>query len=255
MGLVERFELVNSRNLKLVGLHHFVNNSHVVVMCHGFTSDKTGGGIFDTLAQHFVDANLSVIRFDFSGCGESDDDTITIAKEIEDLRTILEYVTSLGYSKIGLFGHSLGGLICCHALSWRNFPILTGVLMAPVTRAVTYDWATRFTDEQLAELSENGIITKRKTRGVRSLLRIDGSFLRERESVNQSELLRRISAPICIVHGTYDERILSTDSESAMQYLPLYSHLELIEGANHNFSEHLDRLCAVSRDWFIRYFF
>jgi pimeloyl-ACP methyl ester carboxylesterase len=253
MIITQQFVVQTQRGVKLSGIEQKTSSSRVIIMCHGFMSDKSARGIFDVIAQAFLDANLSVIRFDFSGCGESEDDTITIAKEILDLEAILTYVKSLGYTHIGLFGHSLGGLICCHALLKGDSQVRTAVLMAPVTRAVTYDWATRFTDEQLAELAQSGVITKHRTYGVRQKLVIDGTFLRERESVHQEELLRQIVVPICIVHGTDDERIPLLDSEHAMQYLPDDSRLEVIDGADHNFGQHLEILSQKSCAWFEKY--
>jgi pimeloyl-ACP methyl ester carboxylesterase len=72
--------------------------------------------------------NCSALASDFSGCGESDDDSLPVAKQVDDLRSAI--ARAQGFQRIGLFGNSLGTLICLRAYSPE---IATMILMGAVT--------------------------------------------------------------------------------------------------------------------------
>ncbi|HXF27114.1 MAG TPA: alpha/beta fold hydrolase, partial [Bryobacteraceae bacterium] len=104
-------EFRNSRGLRLRGDLLRGGTESMVVMAHGFTSDRRSRGCFGRLANALAEDGHNSLRFDFSGCGESDDDTLTMAKQVDDLQAALAFVESEGFRHIALYGHSLGGLI------------------------------------------------------------------------------------------------------------------------------------------------
>ena len=56
-----------------------------VILAHTFLTDRHGlAHRLDELAARYRKAGLTTLQFDFSGLGESDDDVITLAGEIED---------------------------------------------------------------------------------------------------------------------------------------------------------------------------
>ena len=85
----------------------------VVIMFHGFTgniNEKINITIAETLAKE----GIASVRFDFNGHGKSDGDfeKMSLDNELEDARRIVQYVEQLPFvSKIGIYGHSQGGLI------------------------------------------------------------------------------------------------------------------------------------------------
>lgn len=76
-------------------------------------------------------------------------------------------------------------------------------------------------------------------------------MLIEREAIDQKELLRNINCPILIIHGTRDESIPLEDSKEAIKLLSKDSQLETVEGADHDFKEHVDALVNLSKNWFL----
>lgn len=102
---MNRVEFTNSKNLKLVGnLYPSVGDS-IIIMCHGFLSNKYSRGRFDRLIKVLNKSGFSALAFDFRGCGESDDDSITVDKEVDDLKSAIAFVKSKGYKRIALYGH------------------------------------------------------------------------------------------------------------------------------------------------------
>jgi pimeloyl-ACP methyl ester carboxylesterase len=216
------------------------NGPSVVVMAHGFCSDRHSRGRFDRLVRDFTGIGLSVVTFDFSGCGESDDDVITLAHEVEDLRAVIGYVREEGMTDIALHGHSLGGSVC---LSAYDEGITTIVTTGTATGPMHYDWSEIYTAEQLREITETGFT--RDGRHVISQQTLDDFAQRD-----QRTLLDPVKAPVLLIHGDNDpeERQLLALSRQAV--LPGGSRLEVVEGAGHSFEGHMDEVSALALEWY-----
>lgn len=140
-----RTVFTNSRGLRLVGTLQKPSVACIVVMAHGFTNDRSSNGRFDRIAQHLNDAGYGTFAFDFSGCGESDDETLTAAKQVDDLLSAVSFVQSEGFTNVALWGNSLGGRIALQA----NPPMArTMVLTGAGTGPIHYCWEDHFSSEQ-----------------------------------------------------------------------------------------------------------
>ena len=86
-------------------------NDWLVILGHGVTGNKDRPVIVDT-AKALNAAGFDTLRFSFAGNGDSQGDfrDATISKEVSDLASILDAVTS-SYSKIAYIGHSMGGAV------------------------------------------------------------------------------------------------------------------------------------------------
>lgn len=171
-------------------------------MCHGFTSDKSSRGRFDRFAGSFQQLGYSVLAFDFSGCGESDDDRLTLAKQVDDLHSAISFVKSKGYINLALYGHSLGSRVCLQSCTPE---ITTMVLTGAATSPIKYNWDEHFTKEQMQELKDKGYITEHRADGIRSSIIIDEQMLLDFELGNQEELLKKVNCPVLVIHGNADE--------------------------------------------------
>lgn len=250
---MNRVEFTNSKNLKLVGnLYPSVSNS-IIIMCHGFLSDKYSRGRFERLIRVLNKSGFSALAFDFRGCGESDDDSITVDKEVDDLKSAITFVKSKGYKKIALYGHSLGTLIC---LKCCTSEIVTMVLSGALTDSMHYNWDEFFTKDQIQELNDKGYITQPMPGEIREKIIIDKQMLVDFELIDQKELLKNITCPILIIHGNNDEEenLLCERSKKAVSLLSNGSKLKVIDGADHSFLEHYDILIDLANDWFIKHF-
>lgn len=250
---MERVTFKNTRNLTLVGNLYPSTSKSIIIMCHGFMSNKHSKGRFKRLAVAFNKSGYSALSFDFSGCGESDDDFLTVKKEVDDLKSAIQFVKSMGYEKIALYGHSLGSLICLKSYTPE---IRTIVLSGALTDSMKYDWEEFFTKEQMQELEEEGYLIEYTPKEVRKKTLIDRRILKDFELINQEELLKNIDCPVLIIHGDNDEeeRLLHKRSKAAMNFLSNDSKLEVIRRANHNFLKHFDIVIELATDWFNKYF-
>jgi len=89
----------------------------VIIYCHGNSSSQKE-------IKHYLDkilkVNINVFAFDFSGCGKSEGEYISLGYyEKLDLRIVVDFVYKLpNVSAIGLWGHSMGAAtILMYALS------------------------------------------------------------------------------------------------------------------------------------------
>lgn len=242
--LWKKVDVKTPRGITLSGHLYTHDLKKIVITAHGFTSDQFGKStlLAKTLARH----DISALTFDFSGCGESQDDTISVAKEVEDLSTVIEYAQSLGYEQIGIMGTSIGGLIAQKVWSPA---IATLVLWCPVTHP--WDVEERFTPEQRAEFDRNGCLVMPKEQPyLRTSVLIDRDNAEERAHINTKELVSRILCPVLILHGDNDAIVPLTDSQEALTYLSPDSRLEIIKGADHFFMKERDQLITRSAQWF-----
>ena len=77
---VKRITFQNSRGLTLVGHLYPESADKIVIMSPASCSDKSSQGRFDVYARRLNVEGISAFALDFSGCGESDDDVLTIGK-------------------------------------------------------------------------------------------------------------------------------------------------------------------------------
>ena len=247
---MEKIKFKNSRGLNLAGNFYQGDSDAIIIMTHGFTGDAMEHPGLRKAAETFNQNGFSVLSFDFSGCGESDDDTITVEKEVDDLNSAIRYAEDKGFSSIGIMGYSLGGLVALKSFP-RSFSnrIKTMVLAAPLT-----EYSERLKKiisvEKIKRLSENGTFILNRNTGPRKKIVLDKQLIEEITKLNQKEILCSIKRPILIIHGDSDELIPFRFSEKGLQYLPPDSQIEKIKGANHLFSNHDEELAKYSLHWF-----
>lgn len=247
---MEKIVFKNFRGLSLVGNLQTSESKSIVILSHALANDKSERGKLDAVANKLNKSGFSTLAFDFSGCGESDDDTLTIKKEVDDLKSAINFVKTQGFENIALFGHSTGALVSLYAY---NPKIKTIVLWSPVTNKVRYLWKDKLSKDQLEELSEKGFFTRKRKNAIRETYHIDKQMLIDRESVNQKELLKGISCPVLIIQGTKDTSVPVEDSENAIKLLSKESKLEIVENADHDFTEHVNEMVELTNNWFFKH--
>ncbi|MCH7568674.1 MAG: alpha/beta fold hydrolase [Nanoarchaeota archaeon] len=240
---VEKVSFENSKGEKLAGVLHLPQEKtgKIIVMAHGFTSNKDRPKSIE-VATLLAENGFTALRFDFGGSGESYDTPIRIEYQVDDLKSAINFIKNKGYDKLGLIGGSLGGLI---SLSVYNEDVKAMVLFAPVTKGKTpSEYA-----EWKKSIEEKGFVLKEKDGRVFNISR---DYIKERESINQEELLSKVKCPVLIIHGTEDDDVPLEDSKDAMKYLPKGSKLEIIEGVGHKL-DIVDGIDILSLNWFKEY--
>jgi pimeloyl-ACP methyl ester carboxylesterase len=109
-------ELKNRKKMKIACSHYLPVDSDTfeveapvpcVVYLHGNSGSRMDA---DDLVDFYLEHKISVFSLDFSGCGLSEGEYVTLGhREKEDLHMVLDYLTDLKcISHIGLYGRSMG---------------------------------------------------------------------------------------------------------------------------------------------------
>ena len=234
----KKIKFQNSRNLNLVGILYPSENKKIIILVHGWCSNKDRKR-FLKLANKLHEEGFGFLRFDQNSSGESEGDEITVKNLIDDVKSAIKFVKNKGYKKIGLIGESLGGLT---TLSISDNSIKARVLFAPVTSKKTKDL------EKYKELMKNKDYFIKEKDGNR--FKIPKRYLEERRLVNQKKLLSKIRLPVLILHGDNDDKVPLETSKEAIKFLPKGSKLEIIKGAGHDLEEDYNKVIKLTTKWF-----
>jgi pimeloyl-ACP methyl ester carboxylesterase len=240
----------NAKNLKLVGLLYSGSPDTLVIMAHGSGSNRFAKGMFEKVAGILHEAGYSVLTFDFSGHGQSDDTVIALENPSQDLQAAFDFAKQLGYQNFALVGHSLGAYGALKAFEPR---VKTIVLLGALTGPVHWKWEAQCSLQQLDEMRTKGYITFFVNDGLRASLQIDAHLLKDIQAINQKELLEPINCKVLMIHGQKDQQELDLlpFSKRALDFLPQGSELKVIEQASHSFVEHAEEVGKLAKKWLL----
>ncbi len=239
----------NSRDERLAGVLHLPRGEAVlgVVLCHGMESSK------ESLKHIRLGASLSragfaVLRFDFTGAGEStgDFESITCTRQVDDLEAAHDLLKDRGVSRVGVVGSSMGGTT---ALMYAG--AAEGVA-ALVTLAAPFDprelIERDFPPKAIAFWRAQGFIDSNGRR-------LNTDFLEEAVTIDVAQAVARITCPALVIHGDADETVPVAQARTLHAALPGEKELCILPGADHRFMRDEDRDAALSRteDWIARH--
>lgn len=203
----EKRKFKNLKGLTLSAIYEGEDkNAPVVVICHGYGSSKDSSA--KNLAEKLVQFGISVYRFDFTGCGESEGNLsqLTPDQGQDDLESA---VMNLAKDKFALFGSSFGGYTSLIYASKREVVALG--LKAPVS-------------DYPAVMQEKG--NEKENRAL--------DFTDQAFKYNVYDLARNIKAPVFIVHGSDDTDVPLAQSQKLLEYLGGEKELSILHGATHD---------------------
>ncbi|MBW1839744.1 MAG: alpha/beta fold hydrolase [Deltaproteobacteria bacterium] len=221
----------------LAGIIHHPDHpsSSCVITCHGLFSNK-GSDKFVSIGEHFAQEGITVLRFDFRGCGESDgkieDTTITGRKE--DLNAALSFIRvhkpSVAHT-IGLLGSSMGGYISLRVAASDK-----------MIKAVAA-WATPSSFDSLREVIASSDSPQLKE-----------EFYQDADRYNAGQFVPQVKN-LLLIHGDKDETVPADHAERLYQKAIESKRLEIVKGADHTFSNPTLRKKAISYslNWFKKY--
>ena len=251
----EKRVLIPSMNdKKLHGVLYFALDENpldrppILIMCHGFTGDKSEWGRFPETAKALNKEGYDALTFDFSGSGENKREPINLTKQANDLENVYTWVQNQGYSRIAVLGLSFGGLTSIKA----KLPgIITYVLCAPPlllhSTSDQVDWFKDI-DKGPVEIPSSGEFDP---------VIIDMSFVMDVANFRVRPALKKLEIPTLIVQGTKDERVPLELTKKAFAMMPQDNNHKLVEvqNATHDFEEkHLQEFIKETVSWLKNYF-
>ncbi len=208
----------------------------VAVFFHGFTGNKTEHTrLFYQLANRLSKANISSIRFDWFGHGESDCSfaDIRVSMLVDLYKEVIEDALHR-YEEVYLIGFSMGGALAMNASDLNIDKI---VLMAPAYQI--HKLQNTFFDGTLENTKDIGGIILHKR------------FLEGFEKLHLVEKIKQYQKPILLLQGGKDVSVKQEDTINLHEKLP-QSRLELFPDADHCFKNKNVR--RVIGDLIVRFF-
>ena len=221
----------------------------ITILAHGFGGDKNWQLmklVSDSLQMH----GIASIRFDFNGHGESEGDfkDMTVPNEIEDLKRVVRYALQLDgcNGKIGLLGHSQGGVVVSMTAGEMNATMSAVTLLAPA-----------------AVLREDAI--RGNTFGVLynpinppEYVELPGGRKLGREYILTAfrlpiyETAIRYQGAAFLIHGTGD-RVAPYSYSERYKNIWKNSELHLMEEYAHGFSRHIEEIADLASNFLIKH--
>ncbi|CAH8267785.1 unnamed protein product [Arabidopsis lyrata] len=238
----QRIVIPNGHNQKLVGLLHETGSTEVVVLCHGFRSNKNNQ-IMNNVAAVIEKEGISAFRFDFSGNGESEGSFYygNYNHEADDLHSVIQYFTNKNRVVPIILGHSKGGdVVLLYASKYhdvRNVINLSGRydLKKGIRERLGEDFLERIKQQGFIDVGDG-----------KSGYRVTEKSLMDRLSTDMHEACLKIDKEcrVLTVHGSADEVIRVEDAKEFAKVIPNHK-LEIVEGANHCYTEHQSQLVST----------
>ncbi|MFH1209254.1 MAG: alpha/beta fold hydrolase [archaeon] len=247
----EKIVFKNSKDIKLSArLSNPSENKEnlIVILCHSLGLSKDSRVTID-LYEKLKEIKISTFRFDFYGHGESDGkfEDITLSEAIDDILKAVEYLKSLGYKKIGLFGMSFGGYASLITASLSKDIIRLG-LMSPVSNYLGNIILDR-SNENIKNWDQIGFIYYTST--LKGKLRLNYGFYQDSKKYDGWESARNIKIPVLVVHGDNDKTVPIEQSRRLCSLLS-NRRFKIIKGADHKFSNEEKYKEAI--DLFVKWF-
>ena len=223
---MKKIIIENTKKKKIVATLCDNLGDSIVVLVHGFLSSRKA---FDNTANILQKEGYSTIAFDFTGCGESEDELVDYSTKSDDLRSIIEYVEK-HYKKIILFGYSLGALISFFNYK-ENIRGIIGLGAVTGSFEVDFDRYVRV----LAKHKDKDYIECAVNHEGRDSIKIKRSMIEQFKGLNQRDIFTKIKCPVFLMNGEVElEAKLLQTSKNALQYIKNVK-LEIIPNGIHDY--------------------
>ena len=221
----------------------------MVILMHGIFSSKNIVPI-PALARSLAKEGVASICFDFGGHWKSEGQMqqMTVGKEIEDALAMWEYAKSLPYvSKIGLLGHSQGGVVAAMTagiLASRGESPAALVLVAPGSVVQDACKGGRFFG---AEFNPSDPPEYVKCFGIMKLGR---DYILSTQELDIYGTAQAYTGPVRLIHGSKDNIVPLSCSEKFVETYTQEAELIVVEGENHMITRRLRKVVAHAVSFF-----
>ena len=250
----ERFSFLDPQGHRIAAIVSLPpgRTDKIAVLCHGFLSSKTSS-TNKTLTRLLVDQGIGTCCFDFFGQGESDGpfEQITTTLGVQQAQAAIDLMKQNGYRHIGLMGSSFGGLVSILTAAQRT-DLACLALKCPVV-----DFAEElrlgFGPDEMAQWKATDTIPNIMGGPDRISLRY--AFYEDALQRIAYDPARSITAPTIIVQGDKDEHVPLHQSRRLFETLRVKKHLEMLPGADHQFTkgEDFNRMTSLIAEWLIHH--
>ena len=230
----------NNSGEKIDYSFHDSESEMVVIIGHGVTGNKDRPLVV-ALGEGLATSDISVLRFSFSGNGDSEGRFVdsTITKELSDLNAVIDAVEAEG-KRVIYAGHSMGGAV--------------GVSVAAVDKRIQalISLAGMVNTKKFAETEFGEVIPDEGNMWDDEDCPLSQVFMDDLRGIDTLvEKGSQIDVPWLLVHGTADDVVLIDDTYDIFERAGHGKEKLIIEGSDHVFSdsEHMKAMVDGVLDW------
>lgn len=209
-----------------------------VVLAHCFTCSKSYK-VIRGLATGIEDCGYAVLRFDFTGLGESEGDfaETSLATNVGDLAAATRYMQLRGFGPCVMVGHSLGGAAAL--LTAKETPEIRAVAAVAAPSSAAHVRHLFDEDDIETALSIGRVRVKIAGRP----FEISAEFFRDLERHSTLDHITHLKRPLLVVHGTADHVVSIEEGEKVFFAARQPRWFAAIPDANHLFTrpQHTER--------------
>ncbi len=242
----------NKNNQELTGRLEFPVDQqphNYVVFAHCFTCSKNLSAV-KNISEALTNKGFGVLRFDFTGLGESEGDfeDTNFSGNVEDLIAASTYLENHYMAPSLLVGHSLGGAAVIIAASKLPSVIAVATISAPSNPK----HVSHLLKEHVDEIKSTGSATV--DLGGRPFT-IKKQFLDDLESNSLSTIIKDLRKAILIFHSPQDETVNIKNAEELYKAAHHPKSFVTLDGADHLLSNSNDSKYVgnVIAEWASRY--
>lgn len=203
-----------------------------VVLAHCFTCSRSLK-ITRNLATGIEDGNYAVLRFDFTGLGDSEGDfgATSVTTNVADVEAAAHYMLQRGFGLSAMVGHSLGGaatLLAADNVTEARAVVAVAAPSGP-------DHVRHLFDEKDVRAAMESGRAQVKIAG-RSF-DISAEFFNDLEQHCTPERIASLNRPLLVVHGTGDKIVGIEEGERIFGAARQPRWFSAIPDADHMFSQ------------------
>ncbi len=208
---VEKIRFRNQEAMELVGQLEMPLDQHphnYVIFSHCFTCGKNLTAI-RLISRELAAQGFAVLRFDFTGLGESDGDfaDTNFSSNVGDLVAAAEYLQRKHAAPSILIGHSFGGTAALMAAA--NIDSIKAV--ATIAAPSEPQHVQHLLQQDIAEINQTG-------QAVVNLagrqFTIKQQFLEDLQQQSMSELIHQLRKPLLVMHSPQDDTVAISNAEN-----------------------------------------
>lgn len=209
----------------------------VVIVCHGFMQTKDRELYMD-IANLLSYQQFITLRFDFLHHGESHGETVqaSLTQMIEDIKDAIDFIEKIPQAdkdRIAIIGHDLGGMA---ALLLKDPRVKALCTIASRTSTTTF-MNSYFDEYEIKEWKRDLYYDCQE-------IRLGIAFLNDIYKHDVLEAAGSKHIPMLFINGTNDKRT-PFDEAKRLFYHSKVRQLEIVDGADHNFTEKEHRMGII----------
>lgn len=221
----------------------------VVVFAHCFTCGKDIRAARE-ISRGVVGASWSMLRFDFTGLGESEGDFSegNFAANVDDVVSVVEYARKWLELPVIVLGHSLGGAAALAAVARSDVPSAVATIGAPANPSHVKDLLQCGLDDVERDGRGDVMIAGRT-------FTIDRDFIRSLDSANMKQIVSGLNRPLLLFHAPGDRVVGVENAAELFGFARHPKSFVSLDRASHLLSERADAryVGQVLAAWVTRY--